>query len=78
MISGPGYFLIFVMTCWLILYTKDSMARSDSALEVQGQLSIRRSMSVVAAGVMCYLTMDTGLVTVLNTVTLATYQPFSL
>ena len=54
------------------------MARSDSALEVQGQLSIRRSMSVVAAGVMCYLTMDTGLVTVLNTVTLATYQPFSL
>ncbi|CAH3159591.1 hypothetical protein pdam_00022854 [Pocillopora damicornis] len=33
MISGPGYFLIFVMTCWLILYTKDSMARSDSALE---------------------------------------------
>ena len=78
MISGPEYFLIFVMTCWLILYTKDSMARSDSALEVQGQLSIRRSMSVVAAGVMCYLTMDTGLVTVLNTVTLATYQPFSL
>ena len=33
-------------------------------------------MSVVAAGVMCYLTMDKRLVEVLKTITLATYQPF--
>ena len=39
-------------------------------------LSIRRLMNVVAAGVMCHLTMDTSLVKVLNTITLATYQPF--
>ena len=33
-------------------------------------------MNVVAAGVMCQLTRDTSLVKVLNTITLATYQPF--
>ena len=33
-------------------------------------------MNVVAAGVMCHLTMDKSLVKVLNTITWATYQPF--
>ena len=46
--------------------------------EVQGELllSIRRSMSVFAAGNMCYLIMDSSLVKVVNTITLATYQTF--
>ena len=33
-------------------------------------------MSFVAAGVMCYLTMDKRLVEVLKSIALATYQPF--
>ena len=33
-------------------------------------------MSVVAAGVMCYLTMDKRLIEVLKSIALATYQPF--
>ena len=46
--------------------------------EVRGELllSIRRSMSVFAAGNMCYLIMDSSLVKVVNTITLATYQTF--
>ena len=46
--------------------------------EVQGELmlSIRRSMSVFAAGNMCYLIMDSSLVKEVNTITLATYQTF--
>ena len=48
--------------------------------EVRGELllSIRRSMSVLPAGIMCFLTMDSSLVKVVNTITLATYQPFFL
>ena len=33
-------------------------------------------MNVVAIGVICHLTMNTSLVKVLKTITLATYQPF--
>ena len=35
-------------------------------------------MNVVAIGVICHLTMNTSLVKVLKTITLATYQPFFL
>ena len=46
--------------------------------EVRGELllSIRRSMSVFPAVIMCHLTMDSSLVKVVKTITLARYQPF--
>lgn len=46
--------------------------------ELQGELllSVRWSMSVAPAGIMYYLTMDSKLVKVVNTITFATYKTF--
>ena len=87
-LEGPGSLLIFIMTCWLVLKTKDFHGEKwllwevfqNLSSELQGELllSVRWSMSVAPAGIMYYPTMDSKLVKVVNTITFATYKTFFL